>query len=413
MIDLIALLDKSDPPEHSFVDGFLSSLLPAQEDFRVRLIVSRSATDRPRRPYRYERAVCVPALCQRRSLGRFANLFHAVRLLIPQLRKLRRRGDDVVLLVRNCPVLLFAAAVVSPLANRVVYQSSFPHERASGNPLMRWGARVLIRLSRGRVQGLLAVSPLGLDRVRSLFPDVEEAAAIPLVADVPPGIAAPRCPVTGTIRFIYAGSHEPRRGIDTMLRAAAVALDRGLDVEFRFVGCTDAQRQRITADDRVAAWLGRGRISVLAPVPRRDIWRQLAGCHIGLSLIPPRPEYREAFPTKLVEYLGVGLAVLGSRGIPVQEELLDSSQAGLLVAWQVEAIADGIERMVADREELAWCQVAARRYAASALTPRCHLATLLPVLLGSDACLPPHPAGIPSLGSRTGSFPGSSDDGDG
>ncbi|HOX26714.1 MAG TPA: glycosyltransferase [Candidatus Krumholzibacteria bacterium] len=384
MIYVIALLDKSDPPEHSFVDGFLSTVLVEEADIRVRLVVSRAGRDGGR-PRRYRRAVCLPRLWRRRSLGRLANVLQAIRLVAPQVGRLRARQQTVVLLVRNCPILLLAAAVMRPRVDRLVYQSSFPHETASGSRLLRWGARLLLRACAPRVDAVLAVSPLGLARTRRLFPRAGTAAYIPLVADVPAALAPAPVAGTGTVRFVYVGSHEAKRGVDLVLRAAAAALARGLDAVFRSIGCTEAEYRRLAADPILRPWLDRGRIQLVHRIPRDAVWRELAAAEVGLSVIPPLPEFREASPTKLAEYLGAGLAVVASRGIPAQEDLVADSGAGLMVDWDADAIAGALARIAADRDALARRREAAIRHARTYLDPRAHLANLRRVLAGTGA----------------------------
>lgn len=46
---------------------------------------------------------------------------------------------------------------------------------------------------------------------------------------------------------------------------------------------------------------------------------------VGMSFIPPDEHYIEASPTELAEYMGVGLAVVASYGIDLQEEFVQNS----------------------------------------------------------------------------------------
>ena len=41
-------------------------------------------------------------------------------------------------------------------------------------------------------------------------------------------------------------------------------------------------------------------------------WPVIARCHIGLALLKPIPNYYESYPTKLFEYMALGLPVITS-----------------------------------------------------------------------------------------------------
>jgi glycosyltransferase involved in cell wall biosynthesis len=382
--NVIALLDKPDPPAHAFVDGLLASVLAKGADVRVRLIVSRSSsTPGRRRPRRYLRAVCVPRLFRRRGFGRFANLAQSLRLVVPQIIKARKRGENVVILVRNCPILGLAGVLIRPWVGRLVVQSSFPHELVSGTAVMRWLARSMYRAAAGGVDAILAVSPLGLERMRRIYgPDVP-GDAIPLLTDVP---AAGMRDASGDreweddLRFVYVGSHDSKRDLDVVMQAIDAALDRGVRASFRFVGGHEAEVRRLRRVGAVAEWERSGRIEFAPPVPRAEIWRDLARSAVGLCLINPLPEYREASPTKLVEYMAMGLAVIANRGIDLQETILEESGGGLLTAWDPGEIADAIMTLASRPSELRQRRRAARRYVDERLNPQAYLGRLRTVL---------------------------------
>jgi hypothetical protein len=127
--------------------------------------------------------------------------------------------------------------------------------------------------------------------------------------------------------------------------AAVGALEEGSGSMFTFVGASEAEMVALRSVDGVGIWLSRGRISLLRAVPRSEIPQLLANSDVGLSLIPPKPVYVESSPTKLAEYFSAGLLVLASKGIPMQEEYVTKSHAGVLVDWSVLEMVKGIRKM--------------------------------------------------------------------
>ncbi|MDZ7736250.1 MAG: glycosyltransferase [Gammaproteobacteria bacterium] len=295
---------------------------------------------------------------RRRGIGRFLNFFAAIVVVYPMIRRTAWRGYRVVLFVRNDPVLLLAARVLRRYVDRLVFQSSFPHEEVAGASLKGRVARLLYRMSAGGVDGLLAVSPLGLTRLERLFPGAERGEYIPLLADAlntPPVTEYTReRNAASPVRFIYAGTHSPARQLETVVAAAVGAYGSGACARFTFVGGSQAEIERLRSVDGAEALEAEGVLVFQPSVSRPEVRKWLADADVGLSVVPPLQENREMSPTKLAEYLGAGLAVLASRGIPLQEQFIKDSGAGMLVDFSVPALQEAMlsmSRMTADELE--------------------------------------------------------------
>lgn len=342
---VIALLDKAWPPDHSFVTGMLSQVVPMQPDMKVQLLVTRASFS-DTRARRYNGAVVIPRLLPRRNIGRFLNFLLAVRSLFLLIIKAKRKGCRITIFVRNDPALLLAGAVVRSSIDRLVFQSSFPHEETASSALKRRVASALYRCSRSAVDTVTAVSPKGIERVSRLFPNAQHGPYIPLLSDLPRhekyiGIEPPSRSDETRV-FIYIGTHHRSRRLEVVLSAIAQAVSDGINAEFRFVGGTDAEVLALSGCAKIRDLLSRGVLSFVSPIPRSEIPKLLSEADIGLSLPPPIPTNVEMSPTKLVEYMGAGLAVLASRGIDLQEEFVLQSGGGLLVDWEIGSIARGI-----------------------------------------------------------------------
>ncbi|PRB75439.1 glycosyltransferase [Pseudomonas sp. MYb185] len=340
---VIALLDKAWPPQHSFVDGMLTDVAAQEADLKIRLCVSRvSKNDLQPRPYRG--VACIPGLHPRRGGGRLKNLWAALWLIHYQARREKQRGNRVVLFVRNDPIYLLAALLVRSRVDRLVFQSSFPHEEFSGHAVKRRIARMLYRIAGRGVDVVTGVSPEGVARAQRLCPSAMAGGHIPLLADFPPASQNRNertCPKGGPI-FVYIGTHNTGRELPTVMAGIVRAVAKGAVAQFRFVGATEADENRLRQVEGVDGLIARGILYLERPVPRQEIPLILSNCDVGVSLIPPRPVYYESSPTKLAEYMGAGLAVLASNGIPMQERFVSESRSGILVAWGEDTIAEGI-----------------------------------------------------------------------
>ena len=372
------LLDKVDPPTESFIDGMLAGALPKTGKTSVILLVSRHPA-RSNKPYRYGRAICVPRLLARRHVARFLNFPLAWWLLVRLRRRMSRQGRCCAWFIRNEPVYLAAAVCARRKGISVTYQQTFPHADFSRNPLKRGVARLILRACRRGVDGLLAVSPLGLRRLSGQFPHAVKGSVIPLLAPssaLPDPLPAPTR--QSPCECVYIGTHEPARQLDVVLEGVRQAVGEGVDVRATFIGGHPDEVTRLQGALGVSSLMAQDRLRFVAPLPRAQLLEQLPAFDVGLSLIPATDIFRESSPTKLTEYLGAGLAVLASSGIPLQEQFVTESGAGELVRFNPAAIAAGLEQLATEApRRYAARRRAAKEYALQQLTYRQHVGSLL------------------------------------
>lgn len=343
---VIAFLDKVWPPQHSFVDGMLTDVAGKEADIKIRLCVSRPNKE-SFKPKRYRGVACIPVLYPRRGSGRLKNFWVALQLVEYQARREKKRGNRVVVFVRNDPIFLLAASLMRTRLDRLVFQSSFPHEEFSGNAAKRGIAKLLYRIGGRGVDVVTAVSPEGVTRAQRLCPAAIAGEHIPLLVDFPIANHERTCTKGGPV-FVYIGTHSAQRELHTVLAGVVRAVAKGAMAQFRFIGATEADEYHLREVEGVNDLIERGVLHIERPVPRHEVSQILSECHVGLSLIPPKPLYYESSPTKIAEYMGAGLAVLASRGIPMQERFVRDSGAGVLVEWGVNAISEDIYRLSSD-----------------------------------------------------------------
>ncbi len=365
----ICLLDKSFPPDHSFVHGMLANAYPKATAHRVILLVSKGKS--LARVNRYGRAICVPILRERQSFGRFWNFFLAV--YIQSLLIFRYRKRRVNLFVRNDPIYLLAALLVRPFVSHLVFQSSFPHEDSHPRWTHRLFALLIYRLLIPLVDALVVVSPTAVLRIRR-YSNKVPAYVIPLLND---GIVGSACTTpklhdvhsnNNMLRICYLGAHSAYRQLEIVLAGCLNARRAGIPLEVVTVGATNREREGLLANPIVKKCFSAGFLSINTRRPREELSHFLSKANLGISLIPPHPQYHEASPTKLAEYFAAGIPVLASYGIPLQEDWILRSQAG----WLAEFTESDIERALCDiwsqRHDWAKYSEAALRFSAEELS---------------------------------------------
>lgn len=185
-------------------------------------------------------------------------------------------------------------------------------------------ARQVETLLAGRAHGPIVVTPFGVDT---------EAFA-------PAAGAAPERGglVVGTVKTLA-----PKYGIDTLLRAFRLLVDRGVEVERLVIAGDGPDRASLEA---LARTLGiDARVRFVGPVPHAEVPSVLRGLDIFVAA--SRLD-SESFGVAVVEASACGLPVVVSRvgGLP---EVVDDGVTGFVVEKESsERLADAIGRLAAD-----------------------------------------------------------------
>ncbi len=365
MKTIIAFLDKEYPPSHSFVDGMLATQLAKEKDINVRLLVSKNENV-TKKVYKYKKSSCLPVLLSRKGFNRILNFFISTWYLHLLLNREYKRSSEVVLFVRNDPIYLFACALMKQKNQKLIFQSSFPHEEVSGGIVKRLIAKKLYQISAFGIDGLLTVSPAGLRRVQKIFPKVNKGNFIPLLAQ-DGNDNLDKFDVGEKVHFIYIGSHAKERKLEYIFQAIDKAMQNNINADFEFIGAKKEEIESFLQQEYIQKLCNYGILNFVEFIPRNEIWNKLQNADIGLCYIPPDPHYLEASPTKLTEYMKVGLAVLASNGIELQEKFINDSKGGKLADWDVDSMADAIIQITTSKNEIIKMKQNAYKYAKESL----------------------------------------------
>lgn len=161
--------------------------------------------------------------------------------------------------------------------------------------------------------------------------------------------------------FVYAGSIASWYLPDEMLRLFAGARDRFPRARFLIL-----TRQRREAEQELAAWkFPEGAVTLLS-VPHDQVASRLAHAHAGLALYQPGPSRAGTCPTKIGEYLAMGLPVVVNHDVGDVEEIVGKNDVGAVIrTFTPEAYDRAVRRLEslwADPTLSARCRLVAETY---------------------------------------------------
>lgn len=146
----------------------------------------------------------------------------------------------------------------------------------------------------------------------------------------------------------YLGSLDPEREIACMIDALALVRREVPDARLLLVGGAAApqEEQRLRAY-AAAAGLAEA-VHITGWMPAAQAWQLLVAADVALSYIPRGALLDVSSPTKLLEYLALGLPAVANDS-PDQQHVLDTSGAGWLTTSGAAAMAEAVLDVLRDR----------------------------------------------------------------
>ncbi|MFO1426686.1 MAG: glycosyltransferase [Steroidobacteraceae bacterium] len=155
----------------------------------------------------------------------------------------------------------------------------------------------------------------------------------------------------GPVTVGYLGGLEKARRLGTLIDTIALLRDGGMDARLLLIGDALDPRDRVDlvrqAQERHIA----DRVEITGMLPRSEALRRALSVDIAISPIHRSPIFDVASPTKLVEYLAMGLPVVANSQ-PEQREILRSSRAGVCTPWGARHFARAIRWLAACPPEI-------------------------------------------------------------
>lgn len=149
----------------------------------------------------------------------------------------------------------------------------------------------------------------------------------------------------------YIGTVTPERGSLVILEALAKVQTSGREVGFECIGKIPRSHQR-ELRDRMGD-LNLKDVALVGYLPPEQGWKKMAGFDVGLAVLHPIANYLESYPTKIFEYMSMGIPAIVS-DFPLYRKIIEKHQCGILVdPLDANSIAEAIMRLMDSPDEAA------------------------------------------------------------
>jgi len=139
----------------------------------------------------------------------------------------------------------------------------------------------------------------------------------------------------------YLGTLGAQRHLEVLLEALVILLQQGIDARIVFVGGSDRPEDVEQLQIRACELGIADRLEISGQLPRHEALARIRDVDIAVSPFYPIDVLLSASPTKLVEYMALGLPVVANTH-PEQRLVLRESGAGVCVPWGARHFARGI-----------------------------------------------------------------------
>jgi glycosyltransferase involved in cell wall biosynthesis len=301
--------------------GYEVVLIAAHE--RDELIDGIRIRSLPQASNRFDRAWRLARLAYQYCLDEQADIYHFHDpMLLPWLARLARKGRLVIYDMHESVVrdILTKPYILAPLR---------PLVAATSWLALKWwlSSQTVIFAEQSYqrdypwIKRSVAVQNL---------PRLDKLAVIEAEKQIPPAVG-------------YLGSVTALRGSLRMLEALAILQREGQDLGLEWVGYATPEHQAEL--ERHVERLGLKHVRFHGRLEPQDAWQVMAGCIAGLAVLADIPNYRESYPTKLFEYMALGLPVVVSDFL-LYRSVIDNAQCGFCVdPADPQAIAEALRQL--------------------------------------------------------------------
>ncbi|MCG3166586.1 MAG: D-inositol-3-phosphate glycosyltransferase [Bacteroidia bacterium] len=187
-----------------------------------------------------------------------------------------------------------------------------------------------------RFNGIITVTPFIRDRFIKSNSSVEIVSNFPLLSEFSFTASDEKHD-----EICYVGSITEERGILLTLKAME-KINARLNLAGTF-GTTELR-------DKCEQLSGWQKVNEFGFLNRTDVLRIIARSQVGLSVLKELPNYVNAYPIKIFEYMAAGIPVVAS-DFPLWKEIVEGNNCGICVPpHNTEAIADAVNRLLNDKK---------------------------------------------------------------
>ena len=291
---------------------------------------------------------------RRAALG----LLHDLRWLI----RARRQDYDGILVSDKYLVGVIASTVAKLRGMKFLFWMTYPYHQAQVTLGLENLARApLLSLLRGRIAGFFLrywilprsahvfvqsqrmaedFAALGVDqqRMTPIVTGIDLAGFVAAGARPPPGR-------DGVLTVGYLGTLVRQRRLDILVDMIVELRKRGLRAHLLLVGDGASLDDRNLIEQRARDLGVESQVEITGFLPRMEALSRICSADVCVSPFRPSPALEVASPTKLVEYLALGLPVVANVH-PDQSHVLRQSRAGVRVPWGARHFARAVHWIV-------------------------------------------------------------------
>lgn len=161
---------------------------------------------------------------------------------------------------------------------------------------------------------------------------------------------------------LYLGALNKVRRLDFLVRAFAMVRRSVPTAKLYLVGRGDDPEDDVFLRREVARVDLESSVVFVGQVPRPQALQYVAEADVCTSPLYPTPVLGAASPTKLIEYMALGKAVVANDH-PEQRRVIEESQGGICVAYEEREFADAIVTLLRNPETARLMGERGRRYA--------------------------------------------------
>lgn len=147
----------------------------------------------------------------------------------------------------------------------------------------------------------------------------------------------------------YLGALNLARRLEVLIDAMPLLLDEFPGARLAMVGRADTPADAVWLSDYVKRQGLDDQVIFFGARPMREAWRLIGSASVGVSPIPPGPLFDVSSPTKIVEYLALGIPAVGNT-IPDQKLVLEESGGGIACEFSPGGFAQAIAKLLRDPE---------------------------------------------------------------
>jgi glycosyltransferase involved in cell wall biosynthesis len=141
--------------------------------------------------------------------------------------------------------------------------------------------------------------------------------------------------------IVYLGTLDPPRNIDIMFKMVTIVKKVFPNILLILVGDTHDDHHRKWLQEKIVELGISNNIIWTGWLPQHNAWQYVRASEVGLSPIPRSFILDSSSPTKILEYIALGIPVVCNDN-PDQEELIKTTDAGICVPYTPEFFSHAV-----------------------------------------------------------------------